>query len=336
MTASGANTAKVFNFAFGIPSGESGTDFVWESYGGYTHDAVMTAASAGTGGGVGWRERKHSNGTLELEMWDWFTISAGSTLERSFESWPSGCTPFVTKPDGPIVEAINVQIANGINSAVSASVKSLVPNTSLTFSMYATNANSCGVVNVKLLGYWKNIAPPSDGYVENHALDEAAFAWNGVTYYPVTDWTVSASGAGGDSTLCAAVRFLMGDDSSLGQNHIICQYAAFTKTGAVNTSNGYMLIRKLNSAITTYENTAGVKARGEFFSTLDTNQRQGYVYDGEVHSNLIWGDQPYIVTDCGAGIASGTTVTSKTFYVAQTSGSLPQTSISASYTTPTS
>ena len=136
----------------------------------------------------------------------------------------------------------------------------------------------------------------------------------------------------------AAVRFLITTTSTTDAWHVYAQYAAWTDTGYVPTSsqNGYMLIRKLNSSITTYTNDAGVKAKGDVWSTLNTNQRQGYVYNGVVSGNQIWGDTPYIITDCGT-FGDGESVASKTFYVGTTEvsgGVYVQTSVSASTTTP--
>ena len=183
-------------------------------------------------------------------------------------------------------------------------------------------------------------------YVDNFKIaGSSSLTWNGTTYWPVTTWVKDGTGVDGDSRLQAAVRFLMSADSAINSNHIIAQYGWYTATGAVppwtgSGYNQYMCIRKLNTSITSFLNESGVMQQGSFFSTLNTNQRQGYWNDGVVNTNsssdsykMVWVDTPYIVTDCGTQ-AGGVTVSSKTFYLGQSDGPLSQVSVSSSYTTP--
>ena len=177
-------------------------------------------------------------------------------------------------------------------------------------------------------------------YVDSFKIaGQSSITWNGTAYWPVTAWVKDGTGVGGDTRLQAAVRFLMSADSAINSNHIIAQYGWYTATGAVPPWSGsgynqYMCIRRLNSAITSFLNEAGVMQAGDFFSTLDKNQRQGYWNDGVVDSDyMVWVNRPYIVTDCGTK-AGGVSVSSKTFYLGQSDGPLSQVHISSSYTTP--
>ena len=174
-------------------------------------------------------------------------------------------------------------------------------------------------------------------WATDHAVSTTdTLTYNNKTWYPVTNW-VAGSGittGSGDTWLCAAVRFLMSSDSASGSNHILAQYTAWTSTGSVDSTNGYYLIRRLNSSITTY--TGSSSTQGAFWTTLDDNQRQGLVKNGVVTANKIWYDTPYIVTDCGT-LANGVEVSSKRFYVGTTetvSNVYQQTSVLGTYTTP--
>lgn len=173
---------------------------------------------------------------------------------------------------------------------------------------------------------------------------ESSITWNNKVYWPVTEWTVSSGVNNG--WLAAAVRFLMEEGATETSFHIVAQYTAWTRTGSIDRNNGYMLIRKLASEITTYTNDGGVQQQGSFFSRKNTNQRQGYVYNGVLTGSKIWYDTPYFMTeawttlngDTSAGtVGDGVTVYSSTFYVGTTevnAGVYLQTSINASYTTP--
>lgn len=173
---------------------------------------------------------------------------------------------------------------------------------------------------------------------------ESSITWNNKVYWPVTEWTVSSGINNG--WLAAAVRFLMEEGATETSFHIVAQYTAWTRTGSIDRNNGYMLIRKLASEITTYTNEGGVQQQGSFFSTKNTNQRQGYVYNGVLTGSKIWYDTPYFMTEAwttlngntSAGtVGDGVTVYSSTFYVGTTevnAGVYSQTSINASYTTP--
>ena len=307
-------------------TGQSGAAVCWENKGGVKFATALTWVNPA----FGWREEKWSDGRLTVYWWEWWSLSATTSYKTM--NWPADATPFV---DAPILQITAITTGQA-QDAIAASLATYTPNTSVTVAIRRTNSVGKCLIAFEAKGHWKNNEAPSGDYVADHAIGDAAFAWQGTTYYPVTNWTVSDTGAGNDPTLCAAVRFLMSEDSALGDNHIIAQYACYTKTGMKNSNNGYFLIRRLGSAITSYVADTGAMTRGTFFSTLNNNQRQGYVYGGEVSGNLIWGDMPYIVTDCGSGLASGATVTSQTFYVGTTESGYPQTSISASYTTPTS
>lgn len=174
-------------------------------------------------------------------------------------------------------------------------------------------------------------------YIDDHKIPgEASLTWNGTVYWPVTEWRVSSSGINGDSKRCAAVRFLMSANSAEGNNHIIAQYTAYTQTGSIY-SNGYYMIRRLNSKVTSYNSEVPVSVNS-FVTTMDKNIRyyqwsQQTVTDG----HLIWVNAPYIVRDLGSGLGAGVSVTAPTFYVADSevqNGVYPQTSVSATYTTP--
>ncbi|MBO7673611.1 MAG: InlB B-repeat-containing protein [Atopobiaceae bacterium] len=179
-------------------------------------------------------------------------------------------------------------------------------------------------------------------YIDDHKIPgESSITWNGKTYWPVTTWTVSSGTGGGESWQKAAVRFLMSDDSSELANHIIAQYGTWSTTGTVvnnyHTRNS-LLIQRLNSKPTTGVNEAGVdytgaNAVGRFFSTLNTNQRTGYPASATITGNIIWYNQPYIVTDCGT-VGPGITVSSKTFYTTMSDVPSSAVSISGTYTTP--
>ena len=329
------NDTIVSNNGVLTATGQSGAAVCWERRGGYTYAQALAAAAAQSGGGLGFREWKWSDGRLEMDIWTWAVGAAGTTHSHTINWAALDTTPYVTKPDVPIVESLTWRVANGVSSAASCSVTDLVANTSITWSRYTTNAYNSGVVCAHITGWWRNVDPPAGDYVIDNATGDAAFAYNGVTYYPVTDWTISSTGAGGDNRICAAVRFLMSEDSALGQNNIIAQYAAYTKTGTAPTDNGYFLIRRLSSAITTYTADTGSMTRGTFYTATNDNQRQGYCYAATVSNNLLWGDQPYIIS-VYQGKGAGVTITSETFYVGYSDGPLSQTSISASYTTPTS
>ena len=320
------NDTIVSNNGVLTATGQSGAAVCWEKQGGVKFATALTWVNPA----FGWREEKWSDGRLTLYWWEWWSLSATTSYKTM--NWPADATPFV---DAPIPQITAVTTGQA-QDAIAASIATYTPGTTITVAIRRTNNVSKCLIAFRVDGHWKSNATPSGDYVADHAIGDAAFAWQGTTYYPVTNWTVSENGAGNDPTLCAAVRFLMSEDSALGDNHIIAQYATYTKTGMKNSNNGYFLIRRLASAITTYVADTGSMTRGSFFSTLNNNQRQGYVYNGEVSGNLIWGDMPYIVTDCGSGLASGATVTSQTFYVGTTESGYPQTSISASYTTPTS
>ena len=175
-------------------------------------------------------------------------------------------------------------------------------------------------------------------YVIPKIPGESSLVYNGTTFWPVTNWAIGPgiSTGYGDSWIAGAMRYLMGEDSDTGAVHVLAQYSAYTRTGAVDRNNGYFLIRKLGSSITSGLNEAGVKAKGDFWSTTGQNQRQGYVYNIVLTGNFIWYDTPYIVRDMGT-VAEGTTVTAATFYVGTTevvSGVYQQTSVSLSYTVP--
>lgn len=170
---------------------------------------------------------------------------------------------------------------------------------------------------------------------------ESPVLWNGTTYYPVTDWTISANSGGGESWLHAAVRFLMAEGATETSFHIVAQYATYTTTGSVpNTTHtrNAMLIQRLNTAPTTGVNQAGAEytgsnAVGKFFTALDTNQRTGYPASATVTNNIVWYGQPYIVTDLGT-VGAGVTLTSKTFYSTMSDVPSSAVSITGTYTTP--
>lgn len=170
---------------------------------------------------------------------------------------------------------------------------------------------------------------------------ESPVEWNGTTYYPVTDWSVSANSGGGESWLHAAVRFLMAEGATETSFHIVAQYATYTTTGSVpNTTHtrNAMLIQRLNTAPTTGVNQAGAEytgsnAVGKFFTALDTNQRTGYPASATVTNNIVWYGQPYIVTDLGT-VGAGVTLTSKTFYSTMSDVPSSAVSITGTYTTP--
>ena len=177
--------------------------------------------------------------------------------------------------------------------------------------------------------------------IDNYKVSNETIVWNGVTYYPVTEWQVSPSSGGGESWLHAAVRFLMDSTATETSFHIVAQYATYTSTGSVpnnsHTRNA-MLIQRLNTAPTTGVNEAGAaytgsEAVGKFFTTLNTNQRTGYPVSATVTNNIVWYGQPYVVTDLGT-VGAGVSLTSKTFYSTMSDVPAQAVSISASYTTP--
>lgn len=178
---------------------------------------------------------------------------------------------------------------------------------------------------------------------------EPSITWNGKVYWPVTQWKVASTKL--DGWLTAAVRFLMEDGATETSFHIVAQYASWTTTGRVDTGNGYMLLRKLRSAINSDTNDLGVKTAGSFVggsaSDFNKNQRQGYVYAGVVSGgSKIWYNMPYFMTEAwttangstAAGtVGDGVTVYSSNFYVGYSywqNGAPVQVVISDSYTTP--
>ena len=71
--------------------------------------------------------------------------------------------------------------------------------------------------------------------------------WNNVTYHAVTNWLLSdGKDPYANKNLYAAVRFLIGEDSTAAQAHIIAQYAAYAPNGTPTNSNNYLCVR-LNS-----------------------------------------------------------------------------------------
>lgn len=178
---------------------------------------------------------------------------------------------------------------------------------------------------------------------------EPSITWNGKVYWPVTQWKVASTKL--DGWLTAAVRFLMEDGATETSFHIVAQYTAWTTTGRVDTGNGYMLLRKLRSAIDSDTNDLGVKTAGSFVggsaSDFNKNQRQGYVYAGVVTGgSKVWYNMPYFMTEAwttangstAAGtVSDGVTVYSSNFYTGYSywqNGKPVQVEISDSYTTP--
>ena len=173
-------------------------------------------------------------------------------------------------------------------------------------------------------------------YVIPKIAGESAITWNGTAYWPVTSWTIGPgiSTGSGDSWIAGAVRYLVGEDSNVGSVHVIAQFSGYTRTGSIDTSNGYFLIRRIGSSITTYTGTQSNP--GDFWTTQNSNQRQGYVYNIVRTGNFLWYDTPYFVQDFGTK-TEGTTVTAATFYIGTSEvigGVYQQTSVSASYTIP--
>lgn len=177
---------------------------------------------------------------------------------------------------------------------------------------------------------------------------EPSITWNGKVYWPVTQWKVASTSL--ENWLTCAVRFLMEDGATETSFHIVAQYAAWSTTGKVDTGNGYMLLRKLGSAIDGDTNDLGVKTAGSFVggsaSDFNKNQRQGYVYAAKLTGSKIWYDMPYFMTEAwttangstAAGtVSDGVTVYSSNFYTGYSywqNGKPVQVGISGSYTTP--
>lgn len=320
-----------------------------ERKGGVSLDDYNLEAGGGSSwpsdGGWGWREEVWNDGRLTVYYWKWFATT-GSGWQRLWTNmpYPTDATPFVDTPFPTATIMDNGAQVEGASMVNLTSLRSTSNTTGFKILYYnlSSNSSSKKLVLVKLDGHWwkEGGSDPDDPTPAEQWAVGDAITIGGNSYYPVTEWKVSDSGAGGDSRLKAAVRFLITTSSTSGAWHVYAQYAAWTDTGYVPTSsqNGYMLIRKLNSQITTYTNDAGVKAKGDVWSALNTNQRQGYVYNAVVEGHLIWGDTPYIITDCGT-FTNGQTVSSKTFYVGTTEvsgGVYTQTSVSDTTTTPTS
>lgn len=320
-----------------------------ERKGGVSLDDYNLEAGGGSSwpsdGGWGWREEVWNDGRLTVYYWKWFATT-GSGWQRLWTNmpYPTDATPFVDTPFPTATIMDNGAQVEGASMVNLTSLRSASNTTGFKILYYnlSSNSSSKKLVLVRLDGHWwkEGGSDPDDPTPAEQWAVGDAISIGGNSYYPVTEWKVSDSGAGGDSRLKAAVRFLITTSSTSGAWHVYAQYAAWTDSGYVPTSsqNGYMLIRKLNSQITTYTNDAGVKAKGDVWSTLNTNQRQGYVYNAVVEGHLIWGDTPYIITDCGT-FTNGQTVSSKTFYVGTTEvsgGVYTQTSVSDTTTTPTS
>lgn len=318
-----------------------------ERSGGVSLDTYDLETNSGTwpaDGGWGWREEVWNDGRMTLYWWKWFATT-GNGWQQLWTNlpYPTDATSFVDTPNTQVSlfdNAVSIQGAAMIKPT-SLRTSSNTTGFKMTYYNSAANTNAKTLVLFRADGHWwkENVDPDDPTPAEEWAVGDA-ITIGGNSYYPVTEWKVSDSGAGGDSRLKAAVRFLITTNSTSGAWHVYAQYAAWTDSGYVPTSsqNGYMLIRKLNSQITTYTNDAGVKAKGDVWSALNTNQRQGYVSNGVVEGHLIWGDTPYIITDCGT-FTNGQTVSSKTFYVGTTEvngGVYTQTSVSDTTTTPTS
>lgn len=310
-----------------------------------TYDLETNSGSWPADGGWGWREEVWNDGRMTLYWWKWFATT-GSGWQQLWTNlpYPTDATSFVDTPNPQVSlfdNAVSVQGAAMIKPT-SLRTSSNTTGFKMTYYNSAANTNAKTLVLFRADGHWwkEGGSDPDDPTPAEQWAVGDAISIGGNSYYPVTEWKVSDSGAGGDSRLKAAVRFLITTSSTSGAWHVYAQYTAWTDSGYVPTSsqNGYMLIRKLNSQITTYTNDAGVKAKGDVWSALNTNQRQGYVSNGVVEGHLIWGDTPYIITDCGT-FTNGQTVSSKTFYVGTTEvsgGVYTQTSVSDTTTTPTS
>lgn len=327
--------------AVGLTCTERKGGEAWEYY-------LNNAATAWANYTCGWREEAWNDGRLTVWYWGWYSLINGAPSRTRDVTWTftptqgpqlgmDMPTAFVDTPT-PHVSVLAKPYNTTTYSNTNFTLTDFSPNTSVSFHATAT-ADCRAAFCVRMDGHWwlPNVDPDDPTPAEEWAIGDA-IAIGGTSYYPVTDWTVSSSGAGGDSRLKAAVRFLITTSSTSGSWHVYAQYAAWTDTGYVPTANqnSYMLIRKLASAITTYTNDAGVKSAGDVWSTLNVNQRQGYVYNGQVSGNLIWGNTPYIITDCGT-VGNGVTVSSETFYVGTTevsSGVYVQTSVSVTTTTP--
>lgn len=157
---------------------------------------------------------------------------------------------------------------------------------------------------------------------------EPSITWNGKVYWPVTQWTVSQGiDNTGDTWLAAASRFLMEEGATETSFHLVVQYTAYSRTGKIDTSNGYMLLRKIGSSIVNGNNELGTNNPGDFVSTKNQNQRQGYVYNATLTGSKIWYDRPYFMTEAwttpNGNIAAGTvsdgvTVYGSVFYVGTT------------------
>lgn len=309
-----------------------------------TYDLETNSIAWPADGGWGWREEVWNDGRMTLYWWKWFATT-GSGWQQLWTNlpYPTDATSFVDTPNTQVSLFDNAASVQGAAMIKPTSLRTSSNTTGFKMTYYnsAANTNAKTLVLFRADGHWwkENVDPDDPTPAEEWAVGDA-ITIGGNSYYPVTEWKVSDSGAGGDSRLKAAVRFLITTSSTSGAWHVYAQYAAWTDSGYVPTSsqNGYMLIRKLNSQITTYTNDAGVKAKGDVWSALNTNQRQGYVSNGVVEGHLIWGDTPYIITDCGT-FTNGQTVSSKTFYVGTTEvngGVYTQTSVSDTTTTPTS
>ena len=175
-------------------------------------------------------------------------------------------------------------------------------------------------------------------YVDDFKLSNTAITWNGVSYYPVTDWTYSGSYNSGSQNTRAAVRFLMAATSSIDNNVIIAQYSAYTPNGTMYRGSGYYLMRRLNSEPGDLSETGTIN-QGTIVSTPDIDIRLWPWNTTNDHTvkegHLIWPDRPYILRSVGT-LASGASGTCMRFYIKDTDPSYRNTkpSVVATYTAP--
>lgn len=175
-------------------------------------------------------------------------------------------------------------------------------------------------------------------YVDDFKLSNTAITWNGVKYYPVTNWTTSDVYNSGAQNTRAAVRFLMADTSSLDNNIIIAQYSAYTPNGVMYRATGYYLIRRLNSVPGDLSQTGAI-SQGTIISTPDIDIRLWPWDTTNDHTvqegHLIWPDRPYILRSVGT-LVSGESKTCMRFYIKDTDPDFRNTTpnIQTTYTAP--